>query len=230
VAQSLARGPLRICADRTPGPSAPSHLGLCQIRSASGTHRGTSSQRPCSCPCLDARSTMGVLTEPKTRQSQESDAQHLHTLRSPECAFERDKLACMQNPSSRDSPDTIATQRKIVLKKCSLTEPANVWLVPTGWATRDGAAAVDAFNDVRGRTPSPFAARRMERARSPCSPAPCARILIAASVTRARCLWGIATGNQRETVRNTPRALAGMKLSAECEMLRRLAAALRTRA
>jgi hypothetical protein len=69
-------------------------------------------------------------TNPQARSGEESDAQRLHMTRSPDCTAERDKLALMRQPSSHDSPSSIAEQRQRVTERCSVVEtPMNVWLV-----------------------------------------------------------------------------------------------------
>jgi hypothetical protein len=67
---------------------------------------------------------------PQTRSNEESAAQRLHLIRSPDCTAERDKLALMAKPSSHDSPDSVAQQRQRVIERCSSVEtPVNVWLL-----------------------------------------------------------------------------------------------------
>lgn len=67
---------------------------------------------------------------PQIRSSEESAAQRLHAIRSPDCAAERDKLALMAKPESRESADSVAEQHRRVLQRCSVAEtPANVWLL-----------------------------------------------------------------------------------------------------
>jgi hypothetical protein len=72
----------------------------------------------------------------QARQSEEAEAQRLHTVRSPECAFERDKLAFMQKPGSRDPADVAAAQRNRVIEKCSLDAPGDVWQLQMVWPPR----------------------------------------------------------------------------------------------
>lgn len=67
---------------------------------------------------------------PQARISEESEAQRLHMVRSPDCTAERDKLSLMSKPGSHDSPDSVAQQRQRVIEKCSVLETAmNVWLI-----------------------------------------------------------------------------------------------------
>jgi hypothetical protein len=66
---------------------------------------------------------------PPERSSEESAAQRLHVGRSPQCAFQRDKLSAMEKPSARAAADSIEEQRKRVTEKCPLVETANVWLL-----------------------------------------------------------------------------------------------------
>jgi hypothetical protein len=67
--------------------------------------------------------------KPQERSSEDSAAQRLHVGRSPECAFERDKLSAMEKPGARAASDSIEGQRKRVAEKCPLVETANVWLL-----------------------------------------------------------------------------------------------------
>jgi hypothetical protein len=71
---------------------------------------------------------------PQVRATQETAAKHLHRARSPECAIERDKLAAMEKPDSREGRDTIAHQRKLVGEQCPLVPLADVWLLQMVWA------------------------------------------------------------------------------------------------
>jgi hypothetical protein len=61
-------------------------------------------------------------------------APRLHTVRSPDCNAERDKLSLLSQPESHDSSDTAAQQRKRVMKTCSVVAtPMNTCLVQV-WA------------------------------------------------------------------------------------------------
>jgi hypothetical protein len=67
---------------------------------------------------------------PQARSNEESEAQRLHAVRSPDCTAERDKLSLMAKPGSHDSPDSVAEQRKRVIERCSVVgTPVNVWLI-----------------------------------------------------------------------------------------------------
>jgi hypothetical protein len=74
-------------------------------------------------------------TDPALRASQEAEARRLHQARSPECAFERDKLAAMERPNSRDARDAIARQRKLVAEQCPPVSTADIWLLQMVWAS-----------------------------------------------------------------------------------------------
>ena len=74
--------------------------------------------------------------DPQARRGEQSEAQRLHILRSPKRAIERDKLSFMEKPGSRDPPDTVAAQRKLVTEKCPLVEIANVWLLQMVYVRR----------------------------------------------------------------------------------------------
>jgi hypothetical protein len=68
-------------------------------------------------------------SDPKARASQEAEAQRLFVTLSPECANERDKLAAMQQPSSREPDDAIEQQRRLVAGKCPAVDARGLWLV-----------------------------------------------------------------------------------------------------
>lgn len=72
-------------------------------------------------------------TSAKERQSDEAQAARLHSARSPECAIERDKLIFMEQPGSREAPDSVASQRKLVAESCPTVPLANVWLLQIVW-------------------------------------------------------------------------------------------------
>ncbi|MDE2136203.1 MAG: hypothetical protein KGJ68_02095 [Gammaproteobacteria bacterium] len=63
------------------------------------------------------------------RAAAEAEARRLHQGRSPECAFERDRLAEMEKADSRNDRDDIARQRQRVANRCPAVPMANVWLV-----------------------------------------------------------------------------------------------------
>lgn len=67
------------------------------------------------------------------RQSEEAEAARLHKARSPECALERDKLAMMEQPSSREARSTVEDQRQLVADHCPTVPTANVWLLQIVW-------------------------------------------------------------------------------------------------
>ena len=67
---------------------------------------------------------------PEDRRREQSEARRLHTVRSPDCTAERDKLALMEKANSHDSPSSVAQQRQRVTERCTVLEtPTNVWLV-----------------------------------------------------------------------------------------------------
>jgi hypothetical protein len=68
-------------------------------------------------------------SDPAARAGAEAEARRLHQGRSPECAFERAKLADMEKPDSRTDRDDIARQRKRVADRCPEVPMAGVWLV-----------------------------------------------------------------------------------------------------
>jgi hypothetical protein len=71
--------------------------------------------------------------DPKTRATQQAAADRLHTARSPECTFEREKLLLMEKPGSRDPADDVEYQRVLVTKQCPTVPMTDVWLVQMIW-------------------------------------------------------------------------------------------------
>jgi len=67
------------------------------------------------------------------RANEQVAADRLHQGRSPECAFERDKLSAMQKPGSRDPPDIIRDQRRLVTDQCPEVPTSGVWLLQMVW-------------------------------------------------------------------------------------------------
>ena len=65
----------------------------------------------------------------KTRQRDESAAQQLHRVRSPECMQDRDRLAMMERQNARTPEDDLARTRKRVEAQCPDIDLSNVWLV-----------------------------------------------------------------------------------------------------
>lgn len=88
------------------------------------------SERPAEIDRLQKIVDANCSVNPQTRNNEESAAQRLHLIRSPDCNAERDKLALMGKPNSHDSPDNIAQQRQRVTERCSAVDmPVNVWLL-----------------------------------------------------------------------------------------------------
>ena len=67
-------------------------------------------------------------TDRKVRSGQEDEAARLQVALSPECTNERERLAAMQQPSSREPADAIAQQRKIVADHCPSVDARGLWL------------------------------------------------------------------------------------------------------
>jgi hypothetical protein len=72
--------------------------------------------------------------DPKTAATQRAAADRLHTARSPQCAFEREKLLMMEKPGSRDPADDVEHQGARVAKECPTVPMSDVWLVQMIWA------------------------------------------------------------------------------------------------
>jgi hypothetical protein len=69
----------------------------------------------------------------KSRKDEEAEATRLHMARSPECALERDKLAMMEQPNSREARASIEAQRRLVSAQCPEAPTENVWLLQIVW-------------------------------------------------------------------------------------------------
>jgi len=69
---------------------------------------------------------------PRERADQEAAAARLHEALSPECAVERDKLAALQLPSSREPRDSIERTRQLVADRCPAVDVKGRWLVQWG--------------------------------------------------------------------------------------------------
>jgi hypothetical protein len=67
--------------------------------------------------------------KPTHRQREESDAQQLHFVRSPECMQDRDRLSMMERKNARTPEDDLARTRKRVLAQCPDVDLSNVWLI-----------------------------------------------------------------------------------------------------
>jgi ribosomal protein L36 len=68
-------------------------------------------------------------TKPKHRQREESEAQQLHLVRSPECMQDRDRLSMMERPNARTPADDLARTRNRVLAQCPDINLSDVWLI-----------------------------------------------------------------------------------------------------
>jgi hypothetical protein len=73
-------------------------------------------------------------TATQARAAEEAEAGRLLVARSPECAFERDKLSAMERPDSREAPASVTAQRKLVSEQCPLVEQRDVWLLQMVWS------------------------------------------------------------------------------------------------
>ncbi len=67
--------------------------------------------------------------KPKHRQREESDAERLHLMRSPECMQDRDRLSMMEKKDARTPEDDLARTRERVLSRCPAIDLSDVWLV-----------------------------------------------------------------------------------------------------
>jgi hypothetical protein len=67
--------------------------------------------------------------KPKHRLREESEAEHLHLVRSPGCTQDRDRLSMMEKKDARTPEDDLARTRKRVLAQCPDVDLTHVWLI-----------------------------------------------------------------------------------------------------
>jgi hypothetical protein len=67
--------------------------------------------------------------KPKHRLREQSEAQQLHALRSPECMQDRDRLAMMERQNARTPEDDLARTRQRVQAQCPDVDLSNAWFV-----------------------------------------------------------------------------------------------------
>jgi hypothetical protein len=89
----------------------------------------TDADRPAEVARLKAIVADSCSAKPKRRQREETEAEQLHLLRSPECMQDRDRLWMMERKNARTPEDDLARTRKRVLAQCPDVDLADVWLV-----------------------------------------------------------------------------------------------------
>jgi hypothetical protein len=89
----------------------------------------TDADRPAAVARLKTIVAESCSAKPKTRQREESEAQQLHLLRSPECMEDRDRLSIMEKKASRTPDDDLARTRKRVESRCPDVDLSKGWLV-----------------------------------------------------------------------------------------------------
>jgi hypothetical protein len=67
-------------------------------------------------------------TDPTRRQAQAASASKLVVALSPDCAAARERLATLERPDSRSSPDTVERQRQYVTDNCPDLSRNDVWI------------------------------------------------------------------------------------------------------
>ena len=65
----------------------------------------------------------------KIRRREQSEAEQLHLVRSPDCMQERDRLSMMEKKDARTPEDDLARTRKRVVARCPDVDLSDVWLV-----------------------------------------------------------------------------------------------------
>jgi hypothetical protein len=85
--------------------------------------------RPAEVARLKAIVAGSCSSNPKLRRRDESEAEHLHLVRSPRCMEDRDRLSMMEKPGARTPEDDLARTRKRVGAQCPDADFLQVWLV-----------------------------------------------------------------------------------------------------
>ncbi len=78
----------------------------------------------------------------KIRRREQSEAEQLHLVRSPDCMQERDRLSMMEKKDARTPEDDLARTRKRVVARCPDVDLSDVWLVE--WKPRTKTSATGA--------------------------------------------------------------------------------------
>jgi hypothetical protein len=89
----------------------------------------TDTDRPAEVARLKTIIADSCSAKPKHRQREESEAQQLHLVRSPECMQDRDRLSMMERKNARTPEDDLARTRKRVLTQCPDVDLSDVWLI-----------------------------------------------------------------------------------------------------
>lgn len=97
-------------------------------------HYLADADRPAELARMQKTAATACSSDPKVKATQQAAAARLHRARSPECAFERDRLALMEKPDSRDPAGDVAAQRARIAKECPAVPASDVWLLQMVWA------------------------------------------------------------------------------------------------
>jgi hypothetical protein len=98
-------------------------------------HYLADADRPAELARMQKTAATSCSSDPKVKATQQAAAARLHRARSPECGFERDRLALMEKPDSRDPAADVATQRARVANECPAVPVSDVWLLQMVWTT-----------------------------------------------------------------------------------------------
>jgi hypothetical protein len=96
-------------------------------------HYLADADRPAELARIQKIAAASCSSDSRVKATQQAAAKRLHSARSPECAFERDRLAAMEKPDSRDPADDLAAQHARVAKKCPAAPVSDVWLLQMVW-------------------------------------------------------------------------------------------------
>jgi hypothetical protein len=95
-------------------------------------------ERPAELARIQKEIAANCSADPQAEATEHAAAARLHQARSPECAVERDTLAAMEKPDSRESPDSVRKQRQLVADHCPQVATHGVWLRQQVWARPAG--------------------------------------------------------------------------------------------
>lgn len=84
--------------------------------------------RPAEVERLERLAEQDCSTDPARRQAQAASASKLVVALGPDCAAARERLATLERPDSRSSPDTVERQRQYVAENCPDLSRNDVWL------------------------------------------------------------------------------------------------------
>jgi hypothetical protein len=136
---ALALLPHAVQADQTPVSACVEALEqletlqtVAPVYKLAGVHKRQyldDADRPAEIARLKTIAADSCSAKPKLKQREESEAQRLHLVRSPDCMQDRDRLSMMERKNARTPEDDLARTRKRVAAQCPDVDLSDVWLV-----------------------------------------------------------------------------------------------------